>query len=142
MSLGTTGAILSFALDLEQRLGAFYNRYNSVVNDQSLKGTFQSLQKAHAKQERILKRLRRENVTEMILEPIHDFEKEQFELEIPEESHDDSSLLRVAIKLEERSQALFNKASEKMAFLPEVSEQFKMLADRVGNHIKILESSR
>lgn len=141
MDLGTTGAILSFALKREAEIGAFYEKYLSLVGDSSLKDAFERIQKAQKKRERLLARFRRENVTEMILEPIHGFESDPYELTISGEvSSGDSSLKEIAIKIEESSHSFFQKASEKTTFLPEVSEEFKRLSDKTVRDIELLKS--
>ncbi len=141
MDLGTTGAILSFALKREAEIGPFYKKGASLTDSSSLRETLELLQKAQRKRERLLSRFRRENVTEMILEPIHGFESEAFELTISiEDSPDDSSLLANAIKIEESSCSFFLKASEKTTFLPEVSDEFKRLSDKAESNIVLLKS--
>jgi rubrerythrin len=141
MDLGTTGSILSFALKRETEVSAFYRRYISLVSNSNLREAFELLQKAQQKRERLLNRFRRENVTEMILEPIQGFASEAFELAISsEDSPDDSSLLASAIKIEESSCSFFLKASEKTTFLPEVSDEFKRLSDKAENNVALLKS--
>jgi rubrerythrin len=142
MDLGTTGAILSFALKRETEIGAFYVKYTSLVGDSSLKKIFENIHRVQKKRERLLTRFRRENVTEMILEPIHGFESEAYELTIfIEDSPDDASLKDMAIKIEESSHSFFLKASEKTTFLPEVSEEFKNLSDKAAINMELLQSA-
>ncbi|MFW9805521.1 MAG: hypothetical protein ACFFFK_02170 [Candidatus Thorarchaeota archaeon] len=141
MELGTTGAILSFALERESEIGAFYSKYTTQVEGSSLKDAFESIQRAQKKRERLLTRFRRENVTEMILEPIHDFESDSYELDLTNaDTVNDVALQKVAIMIEESSQAFFLKASEKTTFLPEVSEEFKNLSNKAANEIELLKS--
>jgi hypothetical protein len=141
MDLGTTGSILSFALKREAEIGTFYKKCASLTGSSSLIETFDLLQNTQRKRERLLSRFRRENVTEMILEPIHDFDSEAFELAISsEDSPDDSSLLVTAIKIEESSCSFFLKASEKTTFLPEVSDEFKRLSEIAKSNIALLKS--
>jgi rubrerythrin len=141
MDLGTTGSILSFALKLEKQLSAFYDRYASELSNADVKEAFVEIQKIQKKRERVLSRFRRENVTEMILEPIHEFESDEFELVIfLEAPQDDSSLIASAIKIEENTQSFFLRASEKTKFLPEVSEEFKRISDKAGSQIALLKS--
>jgi len=142
MELGTTGAILSFALERESKIGAFYHKYSSHMESSELKNAFSTIHRAQKKRERLLERFRRENVTEMILEPIHDFESEPFELSLSNENNlDDSALRQAAIEMEESSQAFFMKASEKTTFLPEVSDEFKNLSNKAASNVELLQSS-
>lgn len=141
MDLGTTGAILTFALELEKGIDEFYSKYVPEVSNASLKQAFEEMQKAQRKRERILSRFRRENVTEMILEPIHGFESGEFEIVISSDDPQDDSCLRAsAIKIEGNLQSFFMKASEKTTFLPEVSDEFKRLSDKAGKHVALLKS--
>ncbi|MFX1578174.1 MAG: hypothetical protein ACFFBJ_00895 [Promethearchaeota archaeon] len=142
MELGTTGAILSFALERESKIGAFYKKYVSQVKDSGLKEVFESIQKAQKKRERLLTRFRRENVTEMILEPIHGFEREPHELDLTHESIvDDSILQQIAIKIEESSHSFFREASVKTTFLPEVSDEFKNLSEKAASTLELLKTA-
>ncbi|MFX1439050.1 MAG: hypothetical protein ACFFFD_02295 [Promethearchaeota archaeon] len=141
MDLGTTGAILTFALELEKDIAAFYSRTLTEVSNANLKQAFGEIQKTQRKRERLLSRLRRENVTEMILEPIHGFESDSFEMAISSEvSYNDSLLKASAIEIEETLQSFFTKASEKTAFLPEVSDEFRRLSEDAGKHAALLLS--
>jgi ATP-dependent helicase YprA (DUF1998 family) len=141
MDLGTTGAILTFALELEKDIGAFYSRNLPEVSNADLKQAFGEIQRTQRKRERLLSRLRRENVTEMILEPIHGFESDAFEIAISSEvSHNNSLLKSSAIEIEETLKSFFAKASEKTAFLPEVSDEFKRISEDAGKHVALLLS--
>ncbi|MFW9913878.1 MAG: hypothetical protein ACFFEU_15470 [Candidatus Thorarchaeota archaeon] len=141
MDLGTTGAILTFALELENDIGAFYSRNLPEVSNANLKQAFGEIQRIQRKRERLLSRMRRENVTEMILEPIHGFESDAFEIAISSEVfHNDSLLKASAIEIEETLKSFFAKASEKTAFLPEVSDEFKTISKDAGKHVALLLS--
>ncbi|MHA3964450.1 MAG: ferritin family protein [Candidatus Thorarchaeota archaeon SMTZ1-45] len=141
MNLGTTGAIFTFALEREAKIGSFYSKYTELISNSSLRDAFELLMKEHEKRTRLLNRFRRENVTEMILEPIHDFDSEPFDIEITTpDTPDDSSLQENAIRIEESSQSFFMKASEKTTFLPEVSDEFKRLSTKAEKHISLLKS--
>ena len=140
MELGTTGAILSFALERKSEIEAFYRKYISQVEESGLKEVFESIQRAQKKRERLLTRFRRENVTEMILEPIHGFESDSYALSsVSETVADDSSLQQVAIRIEESSHSFFLKASKKTTFLPEVSDKFKELSEKAASNIELLK---
>jgi len=142
MELGTTGAILSFALERESMISAFYKKYSSQVGSAGLKDAFSSMQRAQKKREKLFTRFRRENVTEMILEPIHGFERDPYELSLEDDGDlDDSAIRQTAIEIEESSRSFFLKASEKTTFLPEVSEEFKNLSNKAARNAELLKSS-
>ena len=70
MDLATFGAILSFAIDLETRAVEFYESATPLHD------RFATLASEARKNQKQLERLRRENVAEMILEPITGFNSE------------------------------------------------------------------
>jgi rubrerythrin len=72
MDLATFGAILSFAIDVEGQAAQFYEAA-TPLHDQ-----FASLASACQKNRKQLERIRRENVAEMILEPITGFESDDY----------------------------------------------------------------
>jgi rubrerythrin len=141
MDLGTTGAILTFALELEKDIGGFYSRALPEVSNANLKQAFGEIQRAQRKRERLLSRMRRENVTEMILEPIHGFDSDAFEIAILSKGpQDDSFLKESAIGIENTLQSFFSRASEKTTFLPEVSNEFMRISDEAGKQAALLKS--
>lgn len=141
MELGTTGAILTFALQIEDDIGAFYEECVESASNSDLRQAFEEIQRIQKKRQRLLSRFRRENVTEMILEPIHGFDTGRFEFAVlSEEFSDDSSLRASAVKIEENLGSFYNEASEKTMFLPEVSEEFKRISDKSKKYAELLKS--
>ncbi len=82
MKLGTTSAVLTFAIDLNGKAKQYYTQFIEAADDSNLISIIHFLQKHQTKHAKRLKRFRRELVTEMILEPIHEFNSEEFELDI------------------------------------------------------------
>jgi rubrerythrin len=141
MNLGTTGAIFTYALERENEIRVFYNEHLSFIVDPRLQRAFEGMINDQQKRDRLLNRLRRENVTEMILEPIHDFDSNTYKLVVSiQEVPDDSSIRDHAIKIEENSRSFFLKASEKTTFLPEVCDEFRRLANRAEKNVSLLRS--
>jgi hypothetical protein len=89
-------------------------------------------------------RVRRENVTEMILVPIKDFTRIPFALECAgAERMALEELLETARKLETRSEHYYREASEKLKALPEVSEELKNIGkkhDVLGEKLRDLST--
>ena len=81
MELGTLGSILKYAINLETILINFSKDVVNNSQEQNIISLFQDLSKKHEKIVKRLKRVRRENTTEMILEPIIDFESDDYLLE-------------------------------------------------------------
>ena len=74
MELGTFGAIISFALELESQAYEYYEDLNNTVFFQSNS----QLMKGSQKRSKRLRRIRQELVTEMILEPITGVESNDY----------------------------------------------------------------
>ncbi len=73
--LNTFGAVLSFAIELEARLGAYYGGIGDMAGA-----------KAAEKRRKKLERARRENVVEITLEPIHGLDAADYVLELADVS--------------------------------------------------------
>ena len=135
MELGTAGSILSFAIDLESKAVEFYNRAIDEITTSSIKDTFENNKRQHHKILKTVERMRKENVTEMILEPIHDFKSDEYAFETNELSINISS----AKKVEQNILEFLKVSAEKVTFLPEMKELLEDLADRVTKNIATLE---
>jgi hypothetical protein len=79
-NLSTFGAVMSFAIQLESESEAFYTEAEVAASDETLRERCQQMARAAAKNARALEQARRENVAEMILEPITDFESDDYAL--------------------------------------------------------------
>ena len=130
MDLGTFGAVVKFALDLEATAAAFYETATTITSNQNLKGFFEKMIIQRQGRIALLMRVRREHTTEMILEPIMGLESEKYrpKTECPE-GCDDKTLGDLATLLEEKIQAFYIDASEKVSFLSEAVGFFEKLAD-------------
>jgi rubrerythrin len=101
VELGTFGAIIKFALDIERKIGDFYQSASDIVKDDELVTIFTNLVVRGQKRMKTLERVRRENVTEMILEPIIGFDSDSYSIvtEISERTNDDT-LRTLATKIQ------------------------------------------
>ncbi|MDF1540105.1 MAG: hypothetical protein P1Q69_14515 [Candidatus Thorarchaeota archaeon] len=133
MELGTFGAVMKFALELETEALGYYERALEKVVGDELKSLLTSLRERCSKRILTLERIRRENVTEMILEPIKGFESDSysFDLDVPQ-SENDGLLCETAIAIEELRNRFYEKGSVKIEFLIEAATAFDRLADE--NH--------
>ena len=84
-----------------------------------------------------LERVRRENVTEMILEPILDFDSESYSVdtEISEGVNDDI-LRTLATNIETTLLEFYTAAATKIDFLIEAAYAFELLAEKNEETIK------
>ena len=143
MELGTFGAVIKFALELEAMAAAFYETASAITSTAQLKIPFEAhIQKRLMRME-TLKRLRRENTTEMILEPIHGLQDEEYRVksECPEGCPDEE-LLKLASELEERNQRFYEDAAKKIEFLIEPADIFDRFAEENGDNAKSLRKMK
>ena len=141
MELGTFGAVLKYALELEERAAIFYESAAPIMPNQGLTDTFWDLSFRCKKRIETLLRVRRENVTEMILEPIHGLEADDYNpsVTIPEDT-DSKTILEMAVVLEKSHREFYNKAAIKIDFLIEAAYVFEQLADENSDIVSQLQS--
>ncbi len=78
MKLATIGAVLTFALEREKDAIAFLD--DILVQAPALAEELAAIRIAKAKHLKMIEQLRRENVTEMILEPIEGLDSDDYQL--------------------------------------------------------------
>ena len=137
MPLTNFGAILNFAEALERQDMAFYDEAAAAADSQALGNLFSALARENKKHIALVQRTRRENVTEMILEPIRDFTRTAYQTEPEDMAGMDSA---AAVSLETRALRYYRDAAEKIQALPEVSRALKTLAKKRSRRLERLES--
>lgn len=139
MSLGTLGAILKYAINLENTAIIFYEKAKTGTSNQELIDVFEISIKQNQKNIKKLKRTRREHTIEMILEPIKGLEKAQFIIKTQSsEGSDDKLLLGLARTMEKKIEEYYIAVAEKIGFLAEVSYTFQQLAEKHAENLSIL----
>lgn len=138
MPLTSFGSILTFAEDLEKQAMAFY----SDLAANTAAGRFSDPAARFAKEGKknisLVQRTRRENVTEMILEPIQGFERAPYSEEIKDaKALDEAGAEKEIQAIENRYISYYKDAAVKIKALPEVSNALKMLAKK---HTKRLQA--
>jgi hypothetical protein len=141
VELGTFGAVLKHALELEESATGFYETASTIVTNQVLSEKLHALSERCKKRSQTLLRVRRENVTEMILEPIHGLDTEDYSpsFSLPE-SPESSTVVELAIALEKKIKEFYNTAGAKLDFLIEVADAFERLADENNDNIQKLQT--
>jgi rubrerythrin len=141
MSLGTFGAVLKFAMELETMGVAYYETAITTAQNQELKSLIETLIAQGQKRTQTLMRVRRENTTEMILEPITGLDSQNYRLqtECPPGCSNDQ-LIQLACTLEEQIRQFYLDAGEKLGFLSEVADIFERLAEENANNKKHLQT--
>ncbi len=144
MPLKNFGAVLNFAAEMEAADKLFYQAAAQKAELGDLKPVFAELAKNCKKNEANMLRARRENVTEMILEPISDFERGPFVCDRDcADSTEPKLWLAKADELETKAIAFYTQAAEKIKALPEVSRALKTAAKlRRKNQAKLAELSQ
>jgi rubrerythrin len=139
MELSNFGAVLTFAAELEAEDSRFYTSTmkNPVVNE--FRSAFEEIVAVLGRNEKDLLRARRENVTEMILEPIQDFSAKRFCCDRSGAAENSAgSVLDKAVAIEANAVKFYAVAAEKMHALPEVRRLLtKMGKIRSGNRMKL-----
>jgi rubrerythrin len=131
MPLTNFGAILNFAEKVEQEDMEFYRQASSSAAAEPYRLLFEMFFREGKKNISLVQRTRRENVTEMILEPIRDFVRERYQEPVVDvEGMDLPAILSSADAVENRAIRYYSDAAEKISALPEVSRALKTLAKK------------
>lgn len=139
MPLENFGSILNFAEQIETEDQAFYEILAANPACAEHKSVFEGFAKDAQKNAKNIQRTRRENVTEMILEPIMDFVRAPF----CEECHGADSIstaeaLETAKRLEDRALRYYTEAAVKIKAQPEVARALKTVGKKHMAHIEKL----
>jgi rubrerythrin len=130
MSLSTFGAIMGFAAEMVQQTEAFYKTMIQRAKDPILREALHVLLEEEGKNYSLMEKTRRENVTEMILEPITGLDQGNYEIEMKGmDQTQDADLLKMALILEERERRFFSEVSDRVP-LPEVGRIFRKVAQK------------
>lgn len=140
MALNTFGAIMGFAAQVAEDALKVYREALLEVKDPALREKLDALASEEEKNCTLMERMRRENVTEMILEPIDGLERESYTLEaVLASGADDADFLEAALMLEERAERFFREAAAKVP-IPEVARAFRKVAKKKEANCAALKS--
>jgi rubrerythrin len=140
MALTTFGAIMGFAGEMLRRTGDVYKAAAQKARNPALRETLQALLTDEGKNQSLMEKTRRENVTEMILEPISGLRQEDYETDIHVgDEIDDAGLLKVALTCEAMERKFFSEVSAKIP-LPEVARIFRKMVQQKESNIARLKS--
>ena len=139
MALSTFGAIMGFAAQMVGQTRDAYKALIEKAKDPALKELLQALAVEKEKNHSLMEKTRRENVTEMILEPVTGLHEEDYEVDLKGlGQRDDADLLRVALILEQREKNFFQDASAKVP-LPEVARIFRKISRKMEEDLEKLQ---
>jgi rubrerythrin len=140
MTLSTFGAIMGYAGEIVKQAEEAYQGLIPKAKNPALKQVFQDLAGEEKKNQSLMERTRRENVTEMILEPITGLHQEEYEVDLTGMAQkDDGDLVKVALILEERAKRFFSDASAKVP-LPEVARTFRRVGQKKEENVAKLQN--
>ena len=130
LDLGTFGAVMKFAMELESKSLSFYEGAVEKAAGDELRSLLSLIKEKCDKRIATLERVRRENVTEMILEPITGLDSGSYKpvTSIPD-SPDDKALQGIALEIEKSLHSFYVEAGAKIDFLSEVAYSFEILAE-------------
>lgn len=138
MSLSTFGAVMAFAAEVVGQSEGVYRILAQKAENPAIKETLESLLNEAGKNKALMEQTRRENVTEMILEPIAGLDQADYQADLNlTDSATDVDLLKTALILEERERKFFQNASSKVP-LPEVARIFKKIAQKKEGNLERL----
>jgi rubrerythrin len=140
MKLGTAGAILAFAIELEAGSAEFYQGVASLAEDQARSELLSSLAEAKTERKKLLERSRREYLNEILLEPIDGLESSRYLGHTGVASEMDPGAARQVLEeLEENSRRFYLEAAELIA-LPQIARVLRKLAQGNADHRLRLDS--
>ena len=122
MQLGTFGAIMGFAMSIEDRSAAFFEQAARA----EMAATFALLARESSRRRKRLERARRELVSEMILESITGLNGDDYRVTV-DPGTADGEVLRQALAMEETAARYYRDAAAKMP-IREVVRLFERLA--------------
>jgi len=142
MTLTTFGAIMGFAAEMAKRKEELYKSLAQKTKNSALREVLEVLSGEESKNHALMMKTRRENVTEMILEPVTGLHAEDYEVDLKgTKSMEDASILKAALILEERDEKFFQDASTKVP-LPEVARIFRKVAQKKEDNLAKLQGLR
>jgi len=131
MDLRNFGSILKFAVELEAADQAFYKAVATNPACVEHKALFEELALQAKKNEQVMLRTRRENVTEMLLEPIYGFSSETFLTDREGAGKlNPGQVVELARELEDKAEGFYTQAAQKIQALREVSRALARTATR------------
>ncbi len=140
MALTTFGAIMGFAGEITGRTADVYRTMAEKAKDPGLREILQTLSVEGDKSRSLMEKTRRENVTEMILEPITGLRQEDYEIDLKvTDQMQDADLLKAALAFEEREKKFFSDVSSKVP-LPEVARIFRKMAQKKQENLARLQN--
>jgi len=140
MRLENFGSILGFAIEIEAADYSFYKTLADGEARAAIKGVYLELAGNAKKNEKKMLRARQENIAEMILEPINDFDSHTFLFDRDTAGLNEKEALKKAVGVEKTAESYYSQASEKIKNLSEISRILKKAGQKREKNIAKLNS--
>jgi hypothetical protein len=143
MPLINFGSILNFAETLENKALDVYTKLSHQDACADIREMLEQFIRDIRKNIQTVQRTRRENVTEMILEPIKDFTRASFELKTADselENPTREQALKLIRSQAQNAERYYAEAAGKIKALPEVSRALKTTGKKHAAHLKKLDT--
>lgn len=139
MTLTTFGAIIGFAAEIINETKTVCKGMAEKTKYPLLKEIVENIVKEEEKNYSLMEKTRRENVTEMILEPITGFEREDYIIRLDGMNQEhDKGLTEILLLLIDRERRFFHDASTKVP-LPEVAGILRKISRKKDETLKKLK---
>jgi len=139
MSLESFGMILRFAEDLENCDVRFFDSAARNPECGEYAEMFEEFSRDAGKNIKNLQRIRRENVTEMILEPVSGFHEDDFSLTCEDAGGMTlQEVLETAVELEKRAENFYLSAAAALKAQAEVARGLKTISKKHTAHLRKL----
>jgi rubrerythrin len=126
VQLGTFGAILKYAIEIEDAASLYYDELAKKVPEDA-KMSIYELSNASKKNKQTLERTRRMEMQEMILEAITGIDTVNYVVKFDVPSDFKTGLMN-AVEIEKKASAFYSDSSKKLGFLPNVGKTLEKLA--------------
>lgn len=113
LEINNFGAVLQYGMYLEQESARFYAETAQKAQDGRLRGMLTDLADEAQRRQKTLERIRRENVTEMILTPIYDFHSRDYRPDF-EVWSGDGALRDAAVQVERVKERYYSDARRRI----------------------------
>ncbi|MGA2573858.1 MAG: hypothetical protein ABSF36_06655 [Candidatus Methanomethylicaceae archaeon] len=133
MQLGTFGAILKYAIEIEDTTSKFYDGLSQKALENA-KGSICEFSDASKKNKQTLEKTRRMEMQEMILEAITGIDSTNYEakFEIP----DFAGGANNAVGIEQKASSFYFDASKKLGFLPNAARTLERIGKERESRIE------
>ena len=125
MQLGTFGAILKYAIEIEDAASFYYDALAKKAPE-GPRATVSELSNASKKNKQTLERARRMEIQEMILEAITGIDTVNYDVKFDVPADFKAGLMN-AVEIEKKASAFYSDSSKKLGFLPNMGRTLDKL---------------